>query len=241
MQKEIGTSGILRPGGWWAERASHIKVETNRVRKYDVFKKRKRRYRLLLWAVNMLVIVGALLLLPYYWLTGIFLFTSGCIGMALVYLLVNDRGYEDYTDGYLAPAIVISSKPVRILVLTPIGFTGKTVWGVCVIPIGEGDWTYSIGDKAPCSVWFEELDINCRMFKMFHPQPLVWATSDRVQLDTAVSVIDEEEWLLLQEIALQVAKLTENIPYEVQIKRESARQIRFAKLLNKSVLKAMRG
>lgn len=241
MSEKIGTPGALRPGGWRVDRASHIKVDPVRVQKFDVFRRKRWRYRMLLIAMNMLVIAVGLWCASYSFTIGVCIAVIGYAGALIIFLLGDRRKYGDFTDGFLASAVVISTEPVKILVLTPIGFTGKLVWGTCIIALSEkGDWKYAVGDRVPCSVWFEELDIGYRMYRMFHPQPLIWATDDCEQLNACINAIDEEEWSLLEEVLQQVDQIDENIPYELQIRRENSRPIRLMKLSDESVFKAIR-
>lgn len=86
-------------------------------------------------------------------------------------------------------------------------------WGCMLRTVGQGDWSYKVGDRIPCSSLYDDLNEKRRMWTEVHVLPLVWGTRNREDLERCIEAVPQAEWELLEEIAPLLAQRKEETLY----------------------------
>lgn len=231
MGKRPGEKGRILKNGWQASRAPHISVNPDRLRRYDIHRKKLKRTGMRLFLTGAAILPLIFIVFSLHWIgTGIALAVLACLMILASFCVYSDVVPAQYSNGYLAPGLVVSSNPTKILTLVPIQYSGATIWGCNMIRPGKGDWNIYSGEKIPCSVNFSSPDKNARIYSMFLSVPLIWATDNRQQLRSCIEAINAEEWRLLQDLAPCADKLDDDIPYGLVVQKEGFHRFKFIKL-----------
>lgn len=76
-----------------------------------------------------------------------------------------------------------------------------TPFGCRICRVGDGDWSYKVGDRLPCSSAYGDSDPERGIWTEVDVIPLVWGSKNSEDLKACVNAISDYEWRLLEEMA----------------------------------------
>lgn len=89
-------------------------------------------------------------------------------------------------------------------------------WACMLHVVGDGDWSYKLGDRMPCSSGYGEEDEKLGVWTSMQVIPLVWGTRNEEDLKRCLEAIPDFEWKLLEKLAPKAEELKEEVMYLVR-------------------------
>lgn len=231
MERNIGDPGEFLNNSV-ATRAVNIDPDMRKVRRLDVY---HRNYRKLLqgWGLAglSLLTVGVGLWYVQHQIWG-----SLFIALAVPVLFIAARlpqtlKGDAYRNGLLIPGIITSLSPLTVLCLADVrtgddedeyenedeafgnesSAPGRVVWGAKQVVMERLTvQPERLGEQVPCVSLFGETDEAGDFYINFEPRPLAWGTDEARIIEQARRAIEDEEWLLLPQLAAAYAASEKN-------------------------------
>ncbi len=133
MEEPVQEAPATQPGGKWAERASGIKADPKRVRKYDLYlwSDWGSDVAALVMGAGLGVLAGWLFGLEGWWWTvpGVVVSAAALLGLfvgvAELWQLFGGERYRMYGKSLLVGAVVVNENPLTVVALTNVGAPGR--------------------------------------------------------------------------------------------------------------------
>ena len=214
MERTIGDPGEFLNNSV-ASRAVNIEPDMRKVRQLDIY---HRKYRTLLrgWGLAGLGLLAVGVGL-WYFQHQIWGSILGLLALPVLFVasrLPQTLKGDAYRNGLLIPGIISNLNPLTITCLADIR-TGddaeEVLWGVKEVVVPKLTvHPERLGEQIPCVSLFGETDAKGDHYTNFEPRPLAWGTDDNGIISQARQAIDEDEWLLLPQLAVAYGSSEKN-------------------------------
>ena len=214
MERTIGDPGEFLNNSV-ASRAVNIELDMRKVRRLDIY---HLNYSKLLrgWGLAGLGLLAVGVGL-WYFQHQIWGSVFGVLALPVLFIasrLPQTLKGDAYRNGLLIPGIISNLNPLTITCLTDIRTgddTDEVLWGVKEVVVPKLTvHPERLGEQVPCVSLFGETDAEGEHYTNFEPRPLAWGTDDNGIIAQARQAIDEEEWLLLPQLAVAYGSSEKN-------------------------------
>lgn len=218
MERTIGDPGEFLNNSV-ASRAVNIEPDMRKVRRLDIY---HRNYSQLLrgWGLAGLGLLAVGVAL-WYFQHQIWGSIFGVLALPVLFIasrLPQTLKGDAYRNGLLIPGIISNLNPLTITCLADVRTsddeddeTSGIMWGVKQVVVPELTvHSEQLGEQVPCVSLFGETDAQGEHYVNFEPRPLAWGTDDTGIIAQARQAIDDEEWLLLPQLAVAYGSSEKN-------------------------------